>query len=487
MSRQIRVRYAPSPTGYPHVGNIRAALFNWLFARHNGGRFLVRIEDTDRTRYVEGAVEAILNGLRWLGMDWDEGPEKGGDFGPYFQSQRLEKYQAAAEHLIARGHAYYCYCSSERLANMRAEQSAAKQPPGYDRFCRNRQGPVPEDITPVVRFKIPLEGRTEFNDLIRGRVTFENRLMDDFVLLKSDGFPTYHLANIIDDHAMGITHVIRGEEWLSSAPRHLMLYEALGYEPPQYAHLPMILGTDRSKLSKRHGAVSIIDYQTQGYLPEAMINFLALLGWSLDDKTDIMDTRTIIDNFSMERISKTAAIFNVEKLDWMNGVYIRGLTLDDFTRRARPFLSEGVPESGNFPHDYVKNALALLQERIKTLGEFRDCPELTRFFFHSSLVYEPAALLGKKMTAATVRNALEASQDCINKLAEFDAASLEREFRALAEHLQLKPGPLFGCLRIAMTGQTVSPPLFETMAVLGREKVMHRLRAALGKAMELPE
>ncbi|TFG46661.1 MAG: glutamate--tRNA ligase, partial [Dehalococcoidia bacterium] len=261
MNDAVRVRYAPSPTGYPHVGNIRAALFNWIFARRHGGSFLVRIEDTDRTRYVEGVVEAILEGLRWLGMDWDEGPEKGGDFGPYFQSQRLSKYKAAAERLIENGYAYRCYCSSERLEELRTAQTAAKQPTGYDRHCRDKCDVAPEDVKSVVRFKVPLEGRTTFTDLIRGDVTFENSLLDDFVLLKSDGFPTYHLANIVDDHDMCISHVIRGEEWLSSAPRHLMLYRALGYEPPEYAHLPMILGTDRSKLSKRHGAVSIIDYK----------------------------------------------------------------------------------------------------------------------------------------------------------------------------------------------------------------------------------
>ena len=487
MNDAVRVRYAPSPTGYPHVGNIRAALFNWIFARRHGGSFLVRIEDTDRTRYVEGAVEAILEGLRWLGMDWDEGPEKGGDFGPYFQSQRLSKYKAAAERLIENGHAYRCYCSSERLEELRTAQTAAKQPTGYDRHCRDKCDVAPEDVKSVVRFKVPLEGRTTFTDLIRGDVTFENSLLDDFVLLKSDGFPTYHLANIVDDHDMRISHVIRGEEWLSSAPRHLMLYRALGYESPEYAHLPMILGTDRSKLSKRHGAVSIIDYKVQGYLPEAMVNFLSLLGWSLDDKTDIMDIKTIIENFSIDRISKTAAIFNVEKLDWMNGAYIRALSLDDFTDRARPFLAEGVAESRGFERDYVKNALALLQERVKKLGELRDQPELTRFFFIDELEYTPADLLGKKMTAALTRTALESSLERLENLDDFTVESMETALRALAEELELKPGQLFGCLRVAVTGQTVSPPLFETMAVLGQESTLKRLRTAVEKSRQLPD
>lgn len=487
MNDTVRVRYAPSPTGFPHVGNIRTALFNWLFARHHGGKFLVRIEDTDQARYVEGAVEAILDGLRWLGMDWDEGPEKGGDYGPYFQSQRLERYQAAAEKLIAGGHAYRCYCSPERLEEMRAAQTAAKQPPGYDRHCRDNHQAAQDGITPVVRFKVPLEGRTVFTDLIRGEVSFDNSLLDDFVLLKSDGFPTYHLANIVDDHDMLISHVIRGEEWVSSAPRHVLLYHALGWKPPQYAHLPMILGTDRSKLSKRHGAVSIIDYKTQGYLPEVMVNFLALLGWSLDDKTEIMDVKQIIDNFSIERISKTGAIFNVEKLDWMNGCYIRALSPDAFTDRARPFLEAGVPESKTFNRDYVKSALALLQERVKKLGELRDQPELTSFFFIERLEYTPADLAGKKMTAAATQQALESSLECLSGLDDFTVETMETGLRALADKLDLKPGQLFGCLRVAITGQSVSPPLFQTMTVLGLERSIERLREAVTKSHQLPD
>ncbi|MDV2988643.1 MAG: glutamate--tRNA ligase [Dehalogenimonas sp.] len=487
MNKQIRVRYAPSPTGYPHVGNIRAALFNWLFARHHGGSFLVRIEDTDRTRYVEGAVDAILDGLRWLGLNWDEGPIKGGDYGPYFQSERLGKYQAAAEKLIADGFAYRCICSSERLEELRAAQTAAKLPPGYDRHCRDRETITGEGLKSVVRFKVPLSGNTTFNDLIRGEVTFDNSLLDDFVLLKSDGFPTYHLANIVDDHEMKISHVIRGEEWLSSAPRHVMLYRALGYEPPLFAHLPMILGTDRSKLSKRHGAVSIIDYKEQGYLPETMLNFLTLLGWSLDDKTELMTIGQIIENFSIDRVSKTAAIFNVEKLDWMNGVYIRDLSLDEFTDRATPFLTSGIPEAGDFDRVYVKNALALVQERVKKLGELRDQPELTRFFFTDELAYLPADLIGKKMTAAPTLAALETSLARIEAMPEFTIDAMEISLRSLAEELELKPGQLFGSLRVAVTGQNVSPPLFETMAVLGRERTTKRLHAAVAKVRQLLE
>jgi glutamyl-tRNA synthetase len=481
MPDPIRVRYAPSPTGFPHVGNIRTALFNWLFARHSGGTFIVRIEDTDVARRVEGAVEAILDSLRWLGLDWDEGPEVGGKYGPYFQSQRLDKYKSVAEQLVARGNAYYCYCSSERLDRMRQEQQKNKQPPGYDRLCRNlspeeRAKKQAEGSTPVVRFKTPLEGQTKFNDLIWGDVVFENSTLDDFVLLKSDGYPTYHLANIIDDHLMEISHVLRAEEWLSSTPRHCLLYDALGYEKPIFAHLPMILGPDRSKLSKRHGAVSITEYREQGYLPETMVNFLALLGWSLDDKTEILTREQLRRSFSLDRISKTAAIFNVEKLNWMNGVYIRALTPDDLTCRAVPFLEKGLPPPVKRPldHDYVRKIMPLIQERAKTLAEV---PLLTDFFF-VDVEYDFSLLVSKGMTRESALQALEVSQQRLSQLQSFDEQSLENLLRPLAEELGLKTGQLFSTLRTAVTGKIATPPLFQTMAVLGGERCLSRIKTA---------
>ncbi len=483
MTSQVRVRFAPSPTGYPHVGNIRTALFNWLFSRHWGGSFIVRIEDTDVVRKVEGAVEAILDSLRWLGLLWDEGPEVGGKHGPYFQSQRLKTYHEVAERLVLQGNAYYCYCSPRRLEGMRAEQVRRKQPPGYDRHCRNlspkeRSQKEDEGITPVVRFKTPLEGKTPFNDLIRGEVVFENRAIDDYVLLKSDGYPTYHLANVVDDHLMQISHVLRAEEWLSSTPRHLLLYQALGFSPPQFAHLPMILGSDRSKLSKRHGAVSITEYREEGYLPETMVNFLALLGWSLDDKTEIISPKELVDKFSLERVSKTAAIFNKDKLSWMNGVYIRSLSLDDFTQRALPFLEEGLPASVKrpLPPDYVKKIMPLIQERAKTLAEV---PELVRFFFTQELDYDSRLLIGKGMNQEVTFGALKEAKAKIAELKTFDTDSLESVLRPLAAGLGLKTGQLFGTLRVAITGQTAAPPLFQTMAVLGKEKCLERINDAL--------
>jgi len=488
--KSVRVRYAPSPTGYPHVGNIRTALFNWLFARHHGGSFIVRIEDTDVTRKIEGAVEAILEGLRWLGMDWDEGPDVGGEYGPYFQSQRLKLYREAAERLVSQGDAYYCYCSPQRLQEMRAEQVRRKQPPGYDRHCRDlspgeRRRKEAEGITPVVRFKTPLEGRTGFSDLIRGEVVFGHNTIDDFVLLKSDGYPTYHLANVVDDHLMEITHVLRAEEWLSSTPRHLLLYQSLGFEPPQFAHLPMILGPDRAKLSKRHGAVSITEYREQGYLPETMVNFLALLGWSLDDRTELLSRQELIDNFSLERVSRTAAIFNMDKLDWMNGVYIRSLTLEDFTQRAFPFLDRGLPPEVKRPlsPDYIRQIMPLIQERARTLAEVAD---LAQFFFVNELDYDASLLIAKNMSQESATKALEVSRQRLKQLESFDAESLEAVLRPLAVELGLKTGQLFGTLRVAVTGRTAAPPLFQTMAVLGKEQCLRRIEAALDRLHKLP-
>jgi glutamyl-tRNA synthetase len=485
MKKPVRVRFAPSPTGYPHVGNIRTALFNWLFARHYGGKFIVRIEDTDIARKVEGAEKGILDSLRWLELYWDEGPDVGGDYGPYYQSQRLELYKEAAEKLVKQGDAYYCYCSPERLEAMRAEQVKRKQPPGYDRHCREltpeqRTEKEAEGIIPVVRFKVPLEGQTRFKDLIYGDVVFENNTLDDFVLLKSDGYPTYHLANVVDDSAMEISHVIRAEEWVSSTPRHLLLYKALKLEPPEFVHHPMILGPDRAKLSKRHGSVSILDYRDQGYLAQTMFNFLALIGWSLDDKTEIIPRQALIDNFSLERIGKTGAIFNREKLDWMNGVYIRALKPEEFFEAAQPYLMTDVVtgEAVIEDEDYVRKVLPLVQERAKTMLEV---VELTRFFFVKELEYDAQLLIGKKMDKESTAKALKAAQQKLEPLESFDAESLEGVLRPLAPELGLKTGQLFGVLRVAVTGQTAAPPLFETMAVLGRERSLKRITAALAK------
>jgi glutamyl-tRNA synthetase len=481
----VRVRYAPSPTGYPHVGNIRTALFNWLFARHYGGSFILRIEDTDVERKVEGAIEEILGSLDWLGLDWDEGPEVGGGYGPYFQSQRLEIYRPIAQQLVREGHAYPCYCSPQRLEAMRAEQVRRKQPPGYDRRCRNlsqkerSQSEAPGKV-PVFRFKTPLEGQTKFQDLIRGEVVFENSTLDDFVLLKSDGYPTYHLANVVDDHLMQISHVLRADEWLASTPRHVLLYQALGYQPPRFAHLPMILGSDRSKLSKRHGATSLLEYRDQGYLPEAMLNFLALLGWSLDDRTELFSREELVKHFSLERLSKTAAIFDMNKLHWMNGLYLRRLSAEELTEKAMPFLEKHLPAQIERPldRDYVQQAVSLEQERAKTLAEL---PQLAEFFFTPELVYPAELLLSSGMDKEKAVEALGIALQRLRMVEPFDAASLESLLRPLAQELSLKTGEFFGLLRVAITGRTAAPPLFQTMAVLGKESCLKRIEAAMDK------
>jgi glutamyl-tRNA synthetase len=469
------VRFAPAPTGYPHLGNIRTALFNWLFARHHCGVFVLRIEDTDVARKVEGAVDVILDSLRWLGLDWDEGP--------YFQSQRLSLYRETAQRLVDEDHAYLCYCSPERLEAMRQEQVKRKEPPKYDRRCRHltQQEKTQLDatgVTPVIRFKTPLEGETTFHDLIYGTITFKHDTLDDFVLLKSDGYPTYHLANIVDDHLMAISHVLRAEEWLSSTPRHVLLYRVLDWQAPQFAHLPMIFGPDRAKLSKRHGATNINEYQGQGYLPDAMVNFLALLGWSLDDRTELLAREELIKHFSLERVGKAAAIFNKEKLEWMNGVYLRRLSLGQFVHHAMPFLDRDLPESVRRPLDesYVSRVLSLIQERAKTLAEV---PQLADFFFLDELPYDAKVLSKGRLDAKAAIRAMTIASQRLENVLTWDATTLEGSLRSVAVELGLGTGEFFGLLRVAITGRTAAPPLFQTMAVLGRNECLKRFKMTL--------
>ena len=481
MSNEVRVRYAPSPTGLPHIGNIRTALFNWLFARHHGGKFIVRIEDTDQERLVPGAVDGILDGLEWLDIDWDEGPRVGGDFGSYFQSERLPLYHAEAERLIRQGDAYRCYCTRERLAEVRAEQERNKLPLGYDGHCKSLSAAEltayeSENAPCVVRFSMPDTGTTRLHDLIRDEVEWQNELVDDFVLLKSDGFPTYHLAVVTDDHYMEISHVLRAEEWLSSAPRHIQLYRALGYTPPAHGHLPMILGPDRAKLSKRHGATSILEYRDDGFLPDALRNFMVLLGWSLDDKTEVMPIDTIIENFTLDRVGKPAAIFDREKLSWMNGVYIREMSAEQLADALMPALDKGLaPHLLPVDRDYLLRIVPLIQERLKLVTE---APEMVSYFFEEQPDYDPANLVQRGMSEEEALNGLRESISSMAE-ADFHAAALEELLRELGERLELTPRRFFGTLRWAVTGRNVSPPLFETMEVLGRERVMSRLRWGL--------
>ncbi len=476
----VRVRFAPSPTGYLHVGGARTALFNWLYARHHNGTFILRIEDTDRTRYREDALQDLMDGLRWLGLEWDEGPEVGGDYGPYFQSQRLALYQEYAQKLVKEGHAYQCYCSPERLAALRQSQRGGDQT-GYDRRCRTltareRADYEAQGIVPVIRLAVPLEGQTSFHDVIHGDTIVENSTLDDIVLLKSDGYPTYHLANVVDDHLMAISHILRADEWLPSVPRHVLLYRAFGWEIPVYAHLPVILSpTGKGKLSKRHGGVAVRDFRREGYLPEAMVNFLARLGWSYDDKTEFFTRQELIAKFDLEGVNRSPAAFSYDKLDWMNGFYIRQLGLDDLAQRLLPFLiGVGLPADLTT----VRRIAPLVQERLKRLAEV---VEWTDFFFSAELDYDPQLLIGKKMTAAQSLAVLSRARETLARLSAFDEGALEPALRALAEEMGLKAGQLLGVIRVAVTGKEVAPPLFGTLAILGREKVLQRL----DKAVEL--
>ena len=484
MAAEVRVRYAPSPTGQPHIGNIRTALFNWLFARHHGGKFIVRIEDTDQTRLVDGAVEAILDGLRWLNIDWDEGPEVDGPHAPYEQSNRLEVYQQLSEQLLDQGNAYYCHCSREALEQLRRanRESGSYSEDGCRCRTLGRAGAVGEPVSDadrVIRFAMPQSGLTQVHDLIRGDVEWKNELQEDFVILKSDGFPTYHLAVVADDHLMEMSHVMRAEEWLPSTPRHLQLYQAFGFQPPEFAHLPMITGPDRAKLSKRHGATAIGEYEVQGYLPEALLNFMVLLGWSLDGSTEVVTLQDIIDNFTLDRITKSAAIFDQDKLLWMNGVYIRELAADDLAGRMASYIPR---QLGSDEHEYLCNLAPLVQERLKRLDESDD---MTSYLFGDLAPdYDGMILVQKGMdtegTSLALRETI-AALETGTAGNDFGHEKLESLLGELGAFLSLSRRQFFGLLRTASTGRTVSPPLFETMEVMGRDRVLKRLGQASQK------
>lgn len=490
-SRPVRVRFAPSPTGDLHIGGVRTALFTWLFARQHGGTFILRIEDTDQKRYQEDSVSSITGALRWMGLTWDEGPEAGGEHGPYFQSQRLPLYQEEARALIHAGHAYECYCTSERLDAVRAAQIASKQPPGYDRHCRNlsdeeREAKRAEGIAPVIRFKVPLDGVTVVHDELRGDVSYENRLLEDAVLLKSDGYPTYHLAVVVDDHGMEISHVTRGDEWLPSAPLHVMIYEAFGWEPPLLFHTPVILNQDgKGKLSKRQGAASAMAFKEQGYLPEALRNYLMLLGWSYDDHQELFPTvDELKEKFDLWRVNPSPSRFSAEKVLWFNQQYINHvIAVDDLTQRCLPWLQQagyvasGVDE-GSAELAHARDAVALIKDKMKLLTEVTD---LTRFFFTDVEDYDAALLLPKNTEPTVVAEALRRTREVVAAGNVADEAGIEAGLRALAAELGLKAGQLFMPIRVAITGRTASPGLFETMRVVGQERTLQRLDGAIAK------
>jgi glutamyl-tRNA synthetase len=491
----IRVRFAPSPTGFLHVGGGRTALFNWLLAHGQAARegqrgtFILRIEDTDRNRYVEGAEAGIVDILRWFGLEWDEGPDVGGPFGPYRQSERTELYRAHAEQLLASGHAYRCFCSPERLQRVREEQQARKEPPGYDRHCRDLTAEqvaanLDAAMPFLIRFRMPFAGETRVVDLLRGEIVFQNANLEDLVLLKSDGYPTYHLANVVDDHLMQISHILRGEEWIPTAPIHVRLYDAFGWETPAFAHLPLILAPGGGKLSKRHGSTAMEEFRAQGYLPEALMNYLALLGWSFDATTEMFSREDLLQKFTLERVNPSPGTFDYTKLRWFNQQYINHvLSLDDLTLRVMPFLAAaGLIGPGPFADDHpdiarVRPVVALLKDRLETLAE---APDLMGYFLRPELEpYDTALLIPKKMTRVDALAALEAVANVLPDV-DLDAEeATEARFRALADELGLKAGSLFMPVRVAVTGRTQSPGLFETLRVIGAERVRERVAAAI--------
>jgi glutamyl-tRNA synthetase len=487
--RPVRTRIAPSPTGLPHVGTIRTAVFTWLFARRHVGQFIFRLEDTDRERYDAASEQALFDVFRWLGLDYDEGPDRGGPCGPYVQSQRLEHYRAAVEQLLDSGWAYRCFCTKERVAAIReARQKANLHPYGYDGHCRARSPEEVAELTAsgaphVVRFAVPPDGVTTFHDAVRGAITVQNRELDDHVLLKSDGYPTYQLASVVDDHLMGITHVIRAEEWIPSTPRHVLEYAAFGWEPPIFAHAALIHGRDPvsgkvSKLSKRHGAVYVGEYRDQGYLADALVNFVALLGWSPGEDREVMSRDEMVRLFSLEAVNPAPSVFDLDKLKWMNGVYIRRLTPEQLAEAALPFIVRA-GLLGETPAreemEYLTRVLALEQERLRTLAE---APAAVAFFFGELPEYDTAAV-ARRLAAPGAGAALLAALEQLEGVPAWSVEALEQAVSQAAERLGVKRAEVIHPVRVAVSGRAAGPGLFEMLSLLGRERVVKRLRYAL--------
>lgn len=487
MSAPVRVRFAPSPTGTLHVGGARTAIYNWAFARNAGGTLILRIDDTDPERSTAENTAQILRSLRWLGIDWDEGPQIGGHFGPYFQTQRAENYARALETMKTNGSAYPCFCTPEELETKREEARASGGQLGYDRTCRRLDSETVASRLAagephVWRLKVP-ENRGDIvvDDAVRGETVFPASAMDDFVLARSDSTPTYNFATVVDDADMEITHVIRGDDHLSNTPRQVLVFEALGHFVPRFAHLSMIWGPDGKKLSKRHGATSVEQFRDEGYLPEALLNYLALLGWSLDGETTIVPAGVLTANFSLDRISKNPAIFDTEKLDWMNGYYLRELSADEFVDRMVPWLeAAGLASVAEVEsrREWFRALVPLIAERVKRLDELAPT---VRFLFEEPEVAEDARVkvLDKEGAAPSLDAALEALETC-----EWTAAAIEEALRAVPEKVGVKPKVAFQAIRVAVTGTTVSPPLFESLELLGREASRRRMQVARDSLVE---
>lgn len=493
LNQPARVRFAPSPTGHMHLGSARTALYDYLIARQTDGQFILRIEDTDSKRFVEGAEEELMNGLRWLGLEWEEGTDVGGPYGPYRQSERKALYAKYARQLVENGHAYYCFCTPERLRKVREEQQSRKEDPHYDGTCRDMSlteadRRIEAGEKHVVRFKTPREGTTTVHDMRRGDITVENRKIDDYILVKSDGLALYHLAAIVDDHLMKVTHVVRGAEWLPTFPLHGMIYRAFGWQEPEFVHLSVFLKpSGKGKMSKREAgqlmkdgrSIFVKDFEDMGYLPEALVNWIALMGWSYDDHTEFFSMQDLIEKFSFEKINPSPAAINFTKLDHFNGLHIRNLSISDLAKRIKPFFVK----AGYDPDDELLMSITpLLQERMRTLDE---AVEKAAFFFKEDIVPLPEDLVGKKLTANESADVLEEALKIIAGLTVFDVEALEQPLRNLVEELGLKAGQVFGILRVAVTGQKVSPPLFESMEIIGKEKSIERITQGIALLREI--
>jgi glutamyl-tRNA synthetase len=466
LAEKIRVRFAPSPTGHLHIGGGRTALFNWLFAKHNDGTFILRIEDTDRDRSTEEYIDSIMEGMRWLNLDWEEGP--------YRQTDRFNVYRDYADKLLKDGKAYHCYCSPEELEQRRQEALAQGKSLKYDGRCRDLKGPVP-GRKPVVRFKMPQEGGIVVNDLIRGGITFDNALIDDLIIVRSDGTPTYNFTVVVDDVDMKITHVIRGDDHLNNTPKQIHIYSALGYEIPLFAHLPMILGSDKARLSKRHGATSVTAYKEMGYLPEALVNYLVRLGWSYGDQ-EVFTIDELIKYFSFDNVGKSAAVFNPEKLLWLNSQYIIACPSEKLVSLVKPFLiKEGITVDGQFPDEvWLSKAIDTLKERSRTLMELA---QSLRYYIADDVEYNEKAK-EKFLQDKYLANLIEV-KELLATLDRFDAQEIEKVFIAIGEKLHIKLGNIAQPVRVALTGKTESPGIFEVIELVGKEKTMKRLDKAI--------
>ena len=487
MTQDVRVRFAPSPTGALHVGGARTAIYNWALARRTGGTFILRIDDTDPERSTPENTAQILRSLQWLGLDWDEGPEVGGPFGPYFQTLRAENYHTALEHMKANGSAYPCFCSAAELEAKREAARAGDGSAGYDRTCRRLDAAtvaarLAAGEPHVWRLRVPEDrGDILVDDAVRGETVFPASAMDDFVLVRSDGTPTYNFATVVDDADMDITHVIRGDDHLSNTPRQILVFEALGHAVPRFAHLSMIWGADGKKLSKRHGATSVEAFADEGILPEALLNYLALLGWSLDGDTTIVSADVLKANFSLDRISKNPAIFDPEKLEWMNGTYIREMPAEDLVRRMTPWLEESglaTAEDVHERHDWFLALVPLIAERLKRMT---DLVPTVAFLLMEDVDLDPASVQ-KALTGDDAVRSVRSAREALVALTEWDTASIEDALRALPETLGLKPKVVLQAVRVALTGSVVSPPLFESIALLGRDRTLKRLDKAASVA-----